>query len=159
MKIEIEWQQPILLSKNKRLINSENVLPHVPTGPGVYFFSRKFGLSFSPFYVGETMNLRGRIKSHLNNADIRDILRGITVPSVQIRQGNKFLHCGKFVAKRGLNAKRSLEVVQRYLIQRALADGSALLNKQLTVIRTHQVTFSGKKQGRAGYPRTLHVPI
>ena len=85
MKIEIEWQQPILLSKNKRLINSESVLTNVPVGPGVYFFSRKFGSSFSPFYVGETMNLRGRIKSHLNNADIRDILRGITVPLVQIR--------------------------------------------------------------------------
>ena len=159
MKIEIEWHEPILLSKNKRLVNSETVLGHVPPGPGVYFFSRKFGSSYSPFYIGETKNLRGRIKSHLNNADIRDILRGITVPSVQIRQGFKFLHCGTFVPKKGLNAKRSLDVVQRYLIQRALADGSALLNKQLTIIRTHQVTFSGSKKGRAGYPRTLHVPV
>ena len=33
MKIEIEWQQPILLSKNKRLIDANSVLIHVPKGP------------------------------------------------------------------------------------------------------------------------------
>jgi hypothetical protein len=159
MEINIQWQTPIRLAKNKRILVNRNALPNrIPKKSGVYFFSRKYGSSFQPIYIGETQNLRGRLKSHLNNADIRDILRSIPVNDVPVKQGNKYFHFGVFVGKPGQNAEKCRSLVQKYLIEQALAQGAPLVNKQLTAIKTHRIQFSGPEKGRAIFPKTFNIP-
>jgi hypothetical protein len=159
MQIEIVWQKPILLSKNRRIVVDLNDLPdRVPRKAGAYFFSRKYGNSFQPLYVGETSNIRGRLKNHLKNADIRDILRGIPLPGVPVKKGNKYFHFGFFRGKPGQVAERCLGLVQRYMIEQAIVQKSPLLNKQLTDIKTHTIVFSGPKRGRALFPKTFNIP-
>ena len=47
MLIEVEWHKPVLLSKNSRIVVDRNNLPaSIPKSPGVYFFSRRYGVSF-----------------------------------------------------------------------------------------------------------------
>ncbi|HEY4773266.1 MAG TPA: GIY-YIG nuclease family protein [Xanthobacteraceae bacterium] len=159
MEIEIQWHRPIPLAKNRRIVVDRDTLPSViPNKAGVYFFSRKYGNSFQPLYIGETKNIRGRLRGHLNNADIRDILRGIPLPGVPVKRGNKYFHFGTFVGKRGQNSDKCLDLVQKYLIEQAITQKSPLLNKQLTDIKTHSVVFSGPKKGRAIFPKTFDIP-
>lgn len=159
MRIEIAWQKPVLLSKNRRIVIHVDDLPdRIPNKPGVYFFSRKYGSSFQPLYIGETGKLRGRLKSHLNNADIRDILRGIPLPGVPVKRGNKYFHFGLFRGKPGQVADKCLSLVQRYLIEQAILQKAPLLNKQLTDIKTHTIVFSGSKRSRALFPKTFNIP-
>ncbi|MGO9400578.1 MAG: hypothetical protein ACLP19_22460 [Xanthobacteraceae bacterium] len=55
MDIQIEWQQPIQLTRHKKPLVDEDDLPEkIGEKPGVYFFSRRFGTKFEPFYIGET---------------------------------------------------------------------------------------------------------
>lgn len=158
MKIRIEWATPILLSANKVIRVDRNDLPdRIPDTPGIYFFSRRYGSSFQPLYIGETSNIRGRLKNHLNNADIRDILRGIPLPGVPVKQGNKYFDYGVFRGKPGQVADKCLALVQKYLIEQAIAEKAPLINKQLTVIKTHEVEFVGPKRGRATFQRTFNI--
>jgi hypothetical protein len=159
MEIEIEWQKPILLSKNRRIVIDPNKLPEsIPKTAGIYFFSRKYGSSFQPLYIGETINVRGRLRSHLKNADIRDILRGIPLPGVPVKKGNKYFHFGVFKGRSGQQANKCLALVQRFMIEQAIIQKSPLLNKQLTDIKTHTVDFTGPKRGRATFPKTFNIP-
>ena len=158
MEITVQWQSPLRLAKNKRIVVDRNALPErIPKKPGVYFFSRKYGSSFQPLYIGETSNLRARLKNHLNNAGIRDILRSIPLKGVPVKQGSKYFHFGTFVGKPGQNADKCLGLVQKYLIEQAIAQGAPLINKQLTVIKTHTVQFSGPKKGRATFSKTFNI--
>lgn len=159
MLIEVEWHKPVLLSKNSRIVVDRNNLPRsIPNSPGVYFFSRRYGASFQPLYIGETTNIRGRLRNHLNNADIRDILRGIPLLGVPVKRGNKYFHFGTLRGRHGQLLTKRMSLVQRYMISQAIAEKSPLLNKQLTDIKTHSVIFSGPKRGRAIYPATFNIP-
>lgn len=159
MRIQVEWHKPILLSKNSKIVVDRNDLPYsIPRSPGVYFFSRRYGISFQPLYIGETTNIRNRLKTHLNNADIRDILRGIQIRGVPVKQGKKYFHYGTLRGKNGKLLSRRMSLVQKYMIAKAIADKSPLINKQLTDIKTHSVIFSGPRRGRAIYPPTFNIP-
>ena len=123
MLIEVEWHKPVLLSKNSKIIVDRNELPHnIPKSPGVYFFSRRYGTSFQPLYIGETNNIRARLRNHLNNADIRDILRGIQLPGVPVKQGKKYFHFGTLRGRHGKLLSKRMSLVQRYMISQAIAD-------------------------------------
>jgi hypothetical protein len=159
MKIDIQWGKPVILAQNKKIVVDEEAIEKIPEEWGVYFFSRKFAKNYQQFYIGETFNLRARLLSHLNNADIRDVLRGMKVPDVHIKHGNKFFHYGVLLTKPGQDAKKCMKIVQKYMIEEAVARGCPLLNKQLTVIRTHSVFFSGDKGGRALFPDEFDVTV
>jgi hypothetical protein len=163
MELEFRWEQPIVLARNKKLTFDphfmDSLLVKVPQKPGVYYFSRKFGHTYQPFYIGETGNLRARLKSHLKSADIREILRGIQIPGLDVKQGTKHFHFAAFKAKRGQQAKKCMGIVQKYLIEQATTKGYPLLNVQLTVMRTHSVIFSGRRSGRGPFPSTFDVAV
>lgn len=165
MNIEIEWQAPVLLAANKKLKVDEYSIPErVTNRPGVYFFSRKYGSNFVPFYIGETTNLRGRLRDHLKDYRVRDVLRGNQDKGVasgipKIAKGNKYFHFGFFVGKRGQDAKKCIEIAQAHMIELALAEGFPLLNTQLTKIPTHSISFSGTKAGRGVFGRSFQVRI
>jgi hypothetical protein len=159
MKIDVQWNRPILLSKNRKItIDRDNLPRAIPPSAGVYFFSRKYGSSFQPLYVGETGDIRARLRNHLNNADIRDMLRGIPLRGVSVKKGSKYFHFGTFRGKPGQKASKCLGLVQRYMIEQAIAQKSPLLNKQLTDIKTHSVSFLGPKRGRAIFSKTFNIP-
>jgi hypothetical protein len=96
MQIKIDWQEAIPLTKRKKtIIDEKKLLTLVDKRAGVYFFSRKFGESFSPFYIGATISIRGRLKSHWRTAKIQYVLTGIVDPDiVEIKNGDRYFHFG-----------------------------------------------------------------
>ena len=124
---------------------------------GVYFFSRKFGTSLLPFYIGETIKLKQRLKSHLGTKKVADVLRGISEGDVKIKQGERSFHYGYFRAKPGQPAKTCIRIVQRYLIREALASNIPLLNTNLTSFKVDKISFSGTSRARAIYKKSANV--
>jgi hypothetical protein len=139
MEIKIEWQQPIQLTKHKKPLVDEDDLPDkIRAKPGVYFFSRRFGPNVEPFYIGETLNIRSRLKGHLNSKKIAFVLLDID-PKSQVKGGVRYFHYGYLRAGKGQNAKTWGKIVQRYLIRTAIARGLKLININLTTVPTHSL--------------------
>jgi len=158
MQITINWQLPIQLTLNKKIIVDENELPEeIEDYAGIYFFSRKFGEAKLPFYIGETLKLRSRLKSHLGSRKIADVLRGISADK-DIKNGTRYFHYGylKGNASKPLTKKR-LSIVQRHLIRVAIENDIPILNSNLTKVKTHTVVFSGGKETRAIYEKMANV--
>jgi len=146
MKLHFEWQAPLMLAKNKKIIVTDEGLKKILDIPGVYFFARKFGATSQPFYIGETLNLRSRLKNHLSTVKIVDILRGMKVRDApEISNGHRLFHFAYLDAKKNKsNTKKALRIAQKFMIREAIAANLPLLNSKLTVIKTHSLTFSGK---------------
>lgn len=152
MEITIDWQPPIQLTKAKNLIVDAGDLPEeIENAPGVYYFSRRHGPEFTPFYIGETLKLRSRLKTHLNTVSIVDVLRGASQEDDRIRQGSRYFHYGYFVGKPRQDPKTCIQIVQKMMIRLAVEYGTPILNKQLTKIKTHEILFDGSSDGRGWY--------
>ena len=109
----------------------------------MYYFARSFGKKSYPFYIGETANLRARLKTHLKSVKIMDILRGMSVAGApDIANGARYFHFAYFVAGKGQQAGKACQVAQKMMIRKAVTDNVPLLNMQLTVIKTHDVIFT-----------------
>jgi hypothetical protein len=159
MDIKIEWQKPIQLTKHKKPIVDEDDLPEKIAGKaGIYFFSRRFGPKFEPFYIGETLNIRSRLKGHLNSKKIAFVLLDID-PKSQVKGGVRYFHYGYIRTGKGQNAKTCIKIAQRYLIRTAIAQGLKLININLTAVPTHSLTFIGSKKARAIYGKSAKVEI
>jgi hypothetical protein len=158
MRVTIDWQKPIPLTKHRKIIIQEKeLLRLVDERAGLYFFSRKFGDVFRPFYIGESTNVRKRLRSHWKSAKIRFVLRGIVDDDMAaIKGGERFFHFG-YLSVNVDEPKRYLKIGQKYLIRFAIQDGCTLLNKSLTKIRSHTLEFNGEKNGRAIYPKTAEI--
>ena len=157
MDIEIRWQEPIQLTHNWHVIVDENDLPEaIRIDPAVYFFSRKYGARYLPFYIGETTTLRTRLKNHLNWTKLTDVLKGVDAHS-PIRQGQRYFHYGYFIAKRGQRAKTCIQIVQKHLVREAMAQNLPLLNKKLTTVKVHNLKFVGDEPSRAIYAKKVEV--
>ena len=95
MEITIVWQKPIQLTKHKKIIVDEDDLPEtLEARPGVYFFSRKYAKISVPFYIGESKNLRTRLRQHLGTTRIADVLRSLSVTDEKIKKGVRYFHFG-----------------------------------------------------------------
>ena len=157
--IQIEWQQPIQLTRHKKPLVDEDDLPEkIGEKPGVYFFSRRFGTKFEPFYVGETLNIRSRLKAHLNSKKIVFVLLDID-PKSQVKGGVRYFHYGYIRTGKGQNAKTCVKIVQRYLIRAAISQGLKLINTNLTTVPTHSLLFNGSKKARAIYGKSAKVEV
>ncbi len=158
MHVKIEWQEPIQLTRHKKLIITEKeALAKVEKRAGIYFFSRRHGDEYKPFYIGETVSIRGRLRSHWRSAAIQDVLRGIGGETIKpIKGGERYFHFG-YLVNNPADPKKHLRIGQRYLIRQALAIGCALLNKNLTKLTVDTLEFSGSTAGRAIYPKTGEV--
>jgi hypothetical protein len=151
MKLQFVWQSPVQLTNNKIIIVNKNDLDEIDDVAGVYFFARRHGDNSEPFYVGETLQLRARLKNHLESAKIADVLRGMKVDDAPaISNGSRWFHYAYFKAKKGQNKKKCLQIAQKFLIQSAVANNIPLLNSNLTIMKTHDLTFDD-------LDRTCHV--
>ncbi len=160
MDIDIEWQEPIQLTRFKKIIVDEKKLPEeIENSGGVYFFSRKYGDTYEPFYIGETGKLKTRLGQHLKSKQLADVLRGINDSGKIIKAGDRFFHFGYFIAKGGQDGGKCRKIVQKFLVMEALSQDITLLNVQLTARKTHAITFSGTKKARAIYGKKAKVEI
>jgi hypothetical protein len=144
VKLHFDWQVPLALARNKMLVVTDDDLKQIDDVPGIYYFARSFGNKSEPFYIGETLTLRQRLKNHLDTRRIADILRGMKVAGAPaISNGPRSFHFAYFKAKKGQKAKKALQIAQKFMIREAIAMNIPLLNSKLTVIRTHSLTFAG----------------
>jgi hypothetical protein len=144
VNLNFEWQSPLLLARNKRLVVKPDDLDKIENVPGIYYLARTFAGIVEPFYIGETLKLRSRLKAHLATTRIADILRGMKVADAPtISQGPRFFHFAYLDAnKNKQNTKKALQIAQKFMIREAIASNFPLLNSKLVVIRTHSLTFS-----------------
>ncbi|KAA2236733.1 hypothetical protein [Salinarimonas soli] len=158
MEISIQWFEPVQLTERGRLLLSpDNVPDEIPDVAGVYYFSRRYGSTHTPFYIGETLNLRSRLRSHLNTVAIVDVLRGINVSDTQIRQGTRYFHYGALETKRNQDPKKCLSIVQKFMIRTAVEYGAPILNKNLTKIKIHNIHFAGNRHGRGWFDENASI--
>jgi hypothetical protein len=156
MHVKIDWIEPIPLAKHRKLLLDEKeLLARVERLPGIYFFSRKFGNKFEPFYIGQTISIRGRLRHHWRSDAIKQVLRGegIETPT-QIKGGERYFHCGYLGKGKGsADQKKYLRIGERYLIRQAMAFGCSLLNKSLTKKKVDTLEFAGSVKGRGIFPK------
>jgi hypothetical protein len=158
MDIEIQWQEPIQLTRNWTIVIDENNLPkEIQDRAGVYFFSRKHGKTYLPFYIGETENLRQRLKGHLNWSKFTDVLKGVDERTTKIKQGQRYFHYGYFIPKKAQQKKKCIRIVQKHLVREAMARNLPLLNLKLTAFKTDTLNFVGTKKSKAIYTKTSKV--
>jgi len=158
MKITIRWQKHIQLTRNKELIVDAKKLPdEIQSRPGVYFFSRKYGKSKLPFYIGETVSIRGRLKNHLASAKIAFVLLGLKTEKV-IANRARYFHYGYLKGKANKKLmKKRLSIAQRHMIRVAVEGAVPILNSKLTTFKTHALEFSGGSAARAIYKKSATV--
>lgn len=152
MHIVVEWQAPIKLTHNKKIIVDEKQLPDVVgEKPAVYFFSRKFGEYYLPFYIGETSNVRKRLKVHLQSKKIYQVLIGQSGDVNNIRNGTRYFHFGYLRLKPGMQKQTCLKIVQKYMIRQAVENDIPILNHNLKKIKSHRIRFDGGPVARGQY--------
>jgi hypothetical protein len=154
MEISIDWQKPVQLTRHKRIIVDKDDLPEaIEARAGVYFFARRFGRICVPFYIGETLNIRSRLKQHLGTVKIADVLRSLVGAEETIKIGVRYFHFGYIRAQAPTKQKRCLKIVQKYLIRQAVENEIAILNTNLKKFKTHDLLFEGSKKARAIYSK------
>lgn len=112
-------------------------LDEIEREPGIYIFARRWGRSFEALYVGQSLNLRARMRRHLNNLRL---MRHVE----NAKTGRRFVLLGEPVIKRGQRLQKVLKILERAHIRHFLAEGHDLVNQQGAQIRRHEIASSGR---------------
>ena len=150
MHLQIEWGRPIQLkdaSKQNMIYNID--LGKIASGAGVYIFGRRWGTQFEALYVGKANNIRGRLKSHLNNLRLMQHLHSA-------RTGKRVVLAGRLITRRGQRLDKCLRLAERALIRHLVSEGHDLVNKQVVRLRRHELESSGQHPKRF-FPRTVYL--
>jgi hypothetical protein len=150
MRLYVEWNRPVPLRDGTRqnLIYTTD-LSKLPKATGVYLIGRRWGSEFESLYVGKANDLRGRVKSQLNNLRLMQHVKNS-------RTGSRVLICGRIKTRPGQQLQKSILLIERALIRYFLSEGHDLVNKQGTRIRRHEV-FSSGKHPRRFIPGLMYV--
>lgn len=149
MKLHVEWARPIPLKSNRDGISYAVDLEKVTVYPGVYIFGRRYGERFEALYIGKSMNVRNRVKGHLNNLSLMRHLR-------TAKAGKKILLVGDYITKPGQRIEKCLDLTERALIRYFLSEGHDLVNKQGTLIRRHELESTGRHPKRY-FPTQIYL--
>lgn len=151
MNIIGSWSQPFLLKKGPEcgLIYTLD-LEKLPAVPAVYVFARKHGQSVVPIYIGQTISLRGRIKSHLESLPLMRAVENSV-------SGSRFLIYCTVKARSMDKAKKHIKVIERALILHAQSEGHEIYNKQGTKLLTDVISFVGNRTSEAIAPRSMLI--
>ena len=138
MKISIDWQRPIQLQSGHRegLIYKVD-LDLLERTPGVYIFARRWSRSFEALYVGQSRNIRSRVKSQVDRVKLMRHLE-------QAKSGKRVVIVGYPNFKGGQQVPKVLNVTERSLIRHFIAEGHDLVNQQGVRIREHEITSAGR---------------
>lgn len=151
MKIEAKWCRPITLNDGEPsgLIYSLDI-ETIPTEPGVYVFARGYDKKIAPIYIGETINLRNRISTHLKSVPLMKSIENSP-------NGSRILiYCTVATSSR-LKAKSQVKIIEKALIYHLQAEGYELFNKKGTKLPTHVIQFSGNRTSEQIAPRLMRI--
>jgi hypothetical protein len=152
MKIEVRWSETVDLCDASELhqIYGCDDLSRLPDEPGVYVFGRRYGLTFTPLYVGQAGNLRSRICQQFNNLRLMKAIESSG-------KGARVVMVAPLRLLRGQQSGAVLDVVELALIEQFMASGFELINKQGTRIPQHSLTFKGNRAVRRLLPASMKV--
>jgi hypothetical protein len=154
LRIEVSWSKPMEVVDDSagKLIYAVEDVEDVPDIAGVYVFARLFGSRVIPLYIGETGNIRTRLKQHLKN-NVR-LMKGIQgAPN-----GRLIFLFGEVRLRRGQNVKKVRSVLQRTIIERALSEGHELLNDKGAKTPVHSVRSTGNRYSEQIAGRLIFCP-
>lgn len=139
MKLNIRWAKPIPLldGDHQDLIYVANDLDSWWGVPGVYMFARIFDQGVYPLYIGKAENIGQRAWQHFKSST--KLMTGIKKSA----NGARVFIPGEFSPKPGQNTKKCIALIERTLIDYALAHGYELLNIQGTKTPLHELSLSG----------------
>ena len=150
MHLNITWEKPIQLrSGRKKGLIYDVDLELLERQPGIYIFARRWGKSFEALYVGQSKNIRGRIRGHLNNLKL---MRHIE----DAKTGRRFVIVGYASPKPGQKIDKVLNLLERALIRHFMSEGHDLVNQQGVRIKRHIVESSGNVP-KAFIPSTMFL--
>ncbi|HEY2512838.1 MAG TPA: hypothetical protein VGI39_18355 [Polyangiaceae bacterium] len=142
MDLEIRWHAPFSLREatdDEDLIYVCDQLDQVTEKHGVYFFGRKFGDDIAPIYIGRAKDIRKRIGQHLTS-NVR-LMKAIQ----KARNGERVLLTGEWIAKKGQQEGRVLQLIEAALIKFALAEGHEIVNDKGTKTSVHTLSMKGNR--------------
>lgn len=136
MQITLNWYEPITLGSSQILEQTieDFDLLSIPKISGVYIFYREFGDYREALYVGQSENLRIRIKAQFNN---RKLIKGLK----ETRKGQKKLIFAE--VKTLGNLSRALMQAEKGLINNLDTRDHPLLNRQLLEDQYDYITCVG----------------
>jgi hypothetical protein len=140
MEIEIKWHTTIDLvggSKNNLIYSVPN-LENYYNIPGVYMFCRNYAKSIIPLYIGKSENIGKRVEQHL---DTTTKMKAIE----REPNGKRILIIGEVVPKKGQQISNCIKIVEKALIDHALANGYELINDKGTKSPYHTLSFFGNQ--------------
>jgi len=152
LRIELKWEKPLRLKdgSSMNLVYRCVGLDRIPSKPGIYVFSRRYGKHVAPLYIGQALKLSARIEQQLNNVHLMMGLK-------HAQSGRRILLVAKLILHRGQRKKKVLEIVESALIKHALAEGHDLLNHQGTKTKVHTIKSKGNNSSRQIAPLTMLV--
>jgi hypothetical protein len=160
MNIEIIWQEPVQITRHKRMLfDKYNIPASIEDKAGVYFFSRVHGETIAPFYIGQSNTIRTRLKGHLGSTKITEVLREVEEIKT-VGKGTRWFSFGYLAPSKGRrDVGTVLDLVERYLIRQALSKGSALINDRGTKFKTHDISFSGSRHEQKVFGKHVEIPV
>ena len=122
--------------KRENLIYAAD-LERIERLPGIYLFARRWSRSFEALYVGQSKNLRSRVRGHLNNLRLMRHLEAAKTGKRVVILGYPRLRGGQRLAK-------ALSILERSLIRHYIAEGHDLVTQQGVRIREHEISSTGR---------------
>ena len=137
MQLEIFWNKPKPLTKGREYTQIYTCnLKKIPGTSGIYIFARYYDRKYYALYVGQSKNLKNRVKGHLNNLKLMKHLE-------KAKTGKRVIITGTVVTKGGQNLKKALNILERAFIRHFLSEGHDLVNHQGVKIPSHKIQSRG----------------
>lgn len=149
MQLKIEWSKPLPLKDAGRGVGYSADISAFEQESAIYIFGRQWGRSYEALYVGQTQNLRLRLRNHLNNLNLMSHLR-------DAKSGQRVLIVGRPIVKQGQQIPKVLAVAEKTLIRHFIGEGHNLANKQGKRILMHALQSEGKLP-KAFMPSALYI--
>jgi hypothetical protein len=125
-------------------------LDQLPTVPGAYIFGRKFGGKVVPIYVGETQNIKSRVKGHLKSLPLMKAIENSP-------NGPKFFIFCTVKTNAPKRAKQHVKIIERAIILHSQAEGHVLFNTSGAKLPTDEISFVGNRTSEALAPRLMLI--
>lgn len=151
MKIEASWAKPVEmeLDSTQALIYTLDIAT-LPDVPGVYVFGRLYDGLVEPIYIGQTLSIQKRIKTHLKSVPLMKKLE-------KAKLGSRVLvYC---IVKAGNEdkARKHVKVIERALILHAQSEGFELFNQKGAKLPTDEISFTGNRTSESIAPRKMLI--
>jgi hypothetical protein len=156
MQIKLEWLKPIVLKEGTKeapfIYTCDEKL--LPEEPGIYVFTRRHGKTFTPLYIGQTVNLRSRIKEQFNNLLL---MKGIK----KAQTGTRMLMIAKLKPAKGRpkDTQKTLHIIEKAYINNALTQGCDLLNVKGTKTPVHNIESTPARKFHQPFLGKMHIKM